>query len=274
MSTQLQQAPSSVPLRTDLDVRAAQADGRLPADQAAPSPRPKESRRVGVRRILLVVLPILVLLGGFLGYGMYREGLLYVSTENAQVAGQPVQVGSMNAGRVSRIDVLLGSAVRRNDVLASVALPSQTGIAQNGQPKLGFMGLADTQIDVLAPLDGVVLALPAPVGATVAAGQPIVTIVDPSHLWVNANIEETSIGRVRVGQAVQVHVDGLNEDVAGRVEAITPATAGTFSLLPTNSASGNFTKVVQLVPVRISLFLGNRAALLGSSAEVKVRVAD
>ena len=235
---------------------------------------PKAGRRTNVRRVLLVVMAILLLVGGFVGYGMYRESVLYVSTDNAQVAGQPVQVGSMNAGRVARVAVRLGSAVRRNDVLASVALPTQTGVAQNGQPKLGFMGLADTQIDVLAPFDGVVLALPAAVGATIAAGQPIVTIVDPNQLWVNANIEETSIGRVRVGQTVQVHVDGLDEDVAGRVEAITPATAGTFSLLPTNSASGNFTKVVQLVPVRISLLLGSRPALLGSSAEVKVRVAD
>jgi len=274
MSTQLQRPPTSVPTSADLDVRAAQGDGRVPENEAAPSAKPEDGRRTNVRRVLFVVLPILLLVGGFVGYETYRESVLYVSTDNAQVAGQPVQVGSTNSGRVARVAVRLGSAVRRDDVLASVALPSQTGIAQNGQPKLGFMGLADTQIDVIAPFDGVVLALPAAVGATIAAGQPIVTMVDPNQLWVNANIEETSIGRVRVGQTVQVHVDGFDEDVAGRVEAITPATAGTFSLLPTNSASGNFTKVVQLVPVRIALLLGNRPALLGSSAEVKIRVAD
>ena len=70
-----------------------------------------------------------------------------------------------------------------------------------------------------------------------------------------------------------MHVDALNQDVAGRVESITPATAGTFSLLPTSNTSGNFTKVTQLVPVRISVNLGNQPVLLGSSAEVKIRVA-
>jgi multidrug resistance efflux pump len=119
-----------------------------------------------------------------------------------------------------------------------------------------------------------VIAVPAAVGASVAAGQPVVTIVDPTELWVNANIEENNVGRLKVGQSVQVHIDGFNEDVVGRVEAITPATASSFSLLPANNSSGNFTKVTQLVPVRISVNLVGRPALLGSSAEVKVRVAD
>ena len=59
-----------------------------------------------------------------------------------------------------------------------------------------------------------------------------------------------------------------------RVEAITPATASSFSMLPTNSTSGTFTKVVRIVPVRISVHLGNRPTLFGTSAEVKIRVAD
>ncbi|MBV9354930.1 MAG: HlyD family secretion protein, partial [Chloroflexi bacterium] len=76
------------------------------------------------------------------------------------------------------------------------------------------------------------------------------------------------------GQSVTVHVDALNADVPGRVESITPATAATFSIIPTQNASGNFNKVTQLVPVRISLNLGNEPTLLGSSVEVKIKVAD
>jgi multidrug resistance efflux pump len=235
----------------------------------APARRPRN-----VRRVLLIALPIVLAIAIFVGYSMYRESVLYVSTDNAQVAGQPVQVGALNAGRIESVNVRIGTGVRRNEVLASLALPSQTGTAQNGQPRLGFLGTADSHVDVLAPKDGVVIAVPAAVGSTVPAGQPIVTIVDPSDLWVNANVEESNVGRVKVGQPVQVHIDGLNEDVVGRVEAITPATASSFSLLPTNSTSGNFTKVVQLVPVRISVNLVNRPTLLGSSAEVKIRVAD
>jgi multidrug resistance efflux pump len=248
----------------------------IAAEAPAPaSPTPiKTRRRVPLRLILLIGGPILTVLAATLSYSAYREGVQYVSTDNAQVTGQPVQVGSMNAGRVDAITVTIGSRVHRNDVLARVALPSQTGLAQNGQPRFDFLGSADSRVEVAAPFDGVVIALPAAVGANVAPGQPIVSIVNPTEMWVNANIEETMVGRVKVGQVAQVHVDALGADLSGRVEAITPATASSFSLLPTNASSGNFTKIVQLVPVRISMNLGDRPVLLGTSVEVKIRIQD
>jgi multidrug resistance efflux pump len=244
-------------------------------DHATPeSAPPAARRRPNIRRILTIGGPVLLLVLVVVGYSMWREGTQFVSTENAQVAGQPVQVGSMNAGRVVAVNVTVGSAVRRNDLIAEVALPSQTGTAQSGQPKLGFLGTGDSRVEVLAPFDGVVIAVPSPVGANVQQGQAIASLIDPSRLWVTANVEETNVGRLRIGQDVVVHVDALSEDFPGRVEAITPATAASQSLLPTNTGSGNFTKVVQLVPVRISVNLGNRPALLGASAEVKIRVAE
>jgi len=62
--------------------------------------------------------------------------------------------------------------------------------------------------------------------------------------------------------------------VMGKVEAVTPATAGVFSILPASNTSGNFTKVTQLVPVRVSVNLGNQPLLLGANVEVKIRVAN
>jgi membrane fusion protein (multidrug efflux system) len=197
-----------------------------------------------------------------------------VSTENAQLTGQPVQVGSMNAGRVVAIPPPIGSVVHKGDVVAQVALPSQVGMGQNGQPMMGFLGAGDTHVDVQAPFDGVVIGEPVAVGSNVSPGQAIVTMVDPTLLYVTANIEETNIGRVRIGQLVNVHVDALNTDIRGKVDVITPATAGTSSLLPPSNASGNFTKVTQLVPVRIAVNLGNQPLLLGAYVEVKIRVAD
>ncbi len=179
----------------------------------------------------------------------------------------------MNAGRIQAILPTIGQRVQKGDVIAQVALPSQIGTGQNGQPKLGFLAVGDTQVDVQAPLDGTVIAEPVAVGTSVIAGQPIVTIVDPTQLWVNANIEETNIGQVKIGQLVVVHVDALNADVPGKVDVITPATAATSSMLPVSNASGNFTKVTQLVPVRVSVNLGNQPLLLGANVEVKIRVA-
>lgn len=251
-------------------VSAAQA----PAAELAPNPSVARQWRPSPRLVLLVFGLAVLLVGALVGYALYRQGLDYISTDNAQVSGEPVQVGSLNAGRVRDINVFVGAAVHRNDVLASIALPTQTGIAQNGQPELTFLGNADGHVDVLAPLDGVVIAVIAPVGSTVSPGQTIVSIVDPRHLWVNANLEETSLARVKVGQAAQVHIDALNEDIPGRVAAITPATASSSSLLPTNPSSGNFTKVVQQVPVRIAVDLTDRTLLLGGSAEVKIHAPD
>lgn len=240
--------------------------------ELAASPRRRPA--LLTRRVLLPVLAVVVIVAAVVGFNLWREGQLYVSTDNAQLSGQPVQVGAMNAGRVDVITPNIGDTVHKGDVIAQVALPSQVGMGQNGQPKMGFLGAGDTHVDVQAPVDGIVIAEPVAIGATVAAGQPIVSIVDPSQLWVNANIEETNIAKVRVGQPVIVHVDALGSDVVGKVEAVTPATAGVFSILPSSNASGNFTKVTQLVPVRISVSLGNQPLLLGANVEVKIRVAD
>jgi multidrug resistance efflux pump len=221
------------------------------------------------------VLPILgaLIVGGLLYIAnVYRNSLLYVSTENAQLTGQPVQVGAMNAGRVATINASIGMAVHKGDVLAQVVLPSQVGTVQNGTPRMDFLGPGDTRVDVAAPIDGVVIAVPSTIGSTVAAGQPIVSLSDPTQIWVNANIDETKVVRLRLGQPVDVYVDALHTTVPGRVEAITPATSAVFSLLPSNTTSGNFTKVTQLVPVRIAVNLGNQPALIGSSVEVKIHV--
>jgi hypothetical protein len=240
----------------------------------AEAPAAKRRPRLMTRRVLLPLLAVILIGVAAFGFNTYREGQMYVTTENAQLTGQPVQVGAMNAGRVDTIMPSIGASVHKGDVIAQVALPSTVGMGQNGQPKMGFLGAGDTHVDVQAPFDGVVIAEPVAVGATVAAGQAIVTLVDPTQLWVNANIEETNVGRLKVGQTVTVHVDALGADIPGRVEAVTPATANTFSLLPNSNASGNFTKVTQLVPVRISVNLGNQPLLLGANVEVKIRVAD
>jgi membrane fusion protein (multidrug efflux system) len=100
----------------------------------------------------------------------------------------------------------------------------------------------------------------------------VLTVVDPSKLWVLAQIEETKVGRVQVGQPADLKVDSLGKTLKGRVTAVNRASSATFSLLPASNASGNFTKVTQLVPVKISLDYGDEPLVLGSSVEVRIRV--
>jgi len=231
-------------------------------------------RRIPRRLLIPVILLPLVAAAASFGYRALRESQQFVGTDNAQLSGTPIQVGPVNGGRVESIAVHLGSRVRKGDVVAQVALPSQVGMAQNGQPKFDYLGGADSKVDVTSPINGMVLAVLVGIGASVQPQQAIVEVVDPSQLWVTANVDETSIARVRVGQPVAVHIDTLDADVPGVVDAITPAAASTFSLLPSNTSSGNFNKVTQLVPVRVRLALGDEPALLGTSVEVKIRVAD
>ena len=111
-------------------------------------------------------------------------------------------------------------------------------------------------------------------GAIISAGSPIVTLFDDSNIWVTANIDENKIDEVRPGQTVEVTVDSLGGTVLkGKVQGITPATASSFSLLPASNTSANFTKVSQVVPVRITLDNTDGLALIpGSSVEVKIAV--
>lgn len=272
MSVQIQESSEQRSTRADTDGSITTNGASRASAQAAPTSRRRPAFLT--RRVLLPIGAVVLLVTAVFGYNAYREGQLYVSTENAQLTGQPVQVGSMNNGRVEAVLVSIGSTVHKGDVLAQVTLPSQVGMGQNGQPRMGFLGAGDTRVDVQAPFDGVVIAQPAAIGATVGAGQPIVTLVDPTQLYVNANIEETQLGRLKLGQPVVVHVDALGADIPGKVDVITPATASTSSILPQSNASGNFTKVTQLVPVRIAVNLANQPLLLGANVEVKIKVGN
>src|SRR5215207_11544462 len=154
-------------------------------------------------------------------------------------------------------------------------MPQEIGsTGQGAGPKIGVTGTTDTLVSVYAPLTGVVATRMGYVGGTVASGQPIYSLIDPSQVWVRANIEESSAWRVELGQSVEVHVDALNRDFVGRVDAITPASAATFSLLPANNASGNFTKVTQYVPVKIMVDTRGAVLPLGTSVEVRIQVRE
>ena len=120
------------------------------------------------------------------------------------------------------------------------------------------INLADTVI--YAPHDGQVGATAVNQGQYVAAGSQLIYFV-PRTIWVVANFKETQTRNMRVGQAASVAVDALGGvRVAGRVVALSPATGSQFSVLKPDNASGNFTKVVQRLPVKIALDMHDRFA--------------
>jgi multidrug resistance efflux pump len=230
-----------------------------------------------LRRLLFLVpiLGVILAVSGVLGYRYWYDSTFFISTDNASVTGDLVQVGSLNAGRIVAAKVDIGRTVQAGQEIAVVAMPQEiAGASQGVGPKVSVTGNTDSLVSVYAPLTGIVAARMGYVGGTVAAGQPIYSLVDPAQVWVKANVEESLAWRVVNGQPVDVHIDALNRDFTGHVEAITPASAATFSLLPSNNASGNFTKVTQYVPVKIVVDTGGTVLPLGTSVEVRIHVRE
>ncbi|MGE8132273.1 HlyD family secretion protein [Novosphingobium subterraneum] len=132
---------------------------------------------------------------------------------------------------------------------------------------------------IAAPIGGKIGNSTVRVGQFVQPGQRLMTIVPTEAIYVEANFKETQIGLMRPGQPVTVHVDALPDvDFHGTVESITPGTGANFSLIPPQNATGNFTKIVQRVPVRIRINAGpeSRKVLvpgLSLSVEVDTRSA-
>ena len=127
---------------------------------------------------------------------------------------------------------------------------------------------------IRAPVDGVVSKRSVNVGDFVNPGQALMAIVDPKNIWVTANLKETQMNNLRVGQPATIKVDAYpHEKFRGTVESLSPATGSTFALIPPDNATGNFTKVVQRVPVRIKIDQSsdpNHLLRQGLSAEVTV----
>jgi membrane fusion protein (multidrug efflux system) len=105
-----------------------------------------------------------------------------------------------------------------------------------------------------APFDGVVGNLAVQDGDLVSPGQRLAALVPIENLYIEANFKETQVAGIKPGAKVKVEIDALEDHVIeGTVESISPASGSVFSLLPPENATGNFTKVIQRLPVRIAL---------------------
>jgi len=128
---------------------------------------------------------------------------------------------------------------------------------------------------VVAPVAGVLGKRSVNVGDRVQPGQQLFSLAQTGNLWITANFRETQIEEMKPGQIASVHVDSLDKDFTGKVQSFAAATGSRFSLLPPENATGNYVKVVQRIPVRISLDpnqAGMERLRPGMSAEPQVRV--
>lgn len=217
---------------------------------------------------VLIIVAILII-GGVVWYS-WSQNYNYVSTQDASINAPSVTVVALQSGTISGIDVTTGQRVTKGQVIAqeSVATTSASS-AKSGKTA----GASSELINIAAPVTGRIATITTGAGQTVAAGSPILTEVQLTHVTVVANIPETEIRRVSAGQSATIYVDA-HPGVAftGTVEAIQPATQSFFSLIPTTATSGTYIKVEQRIPVTLSIDNAGYALLPGESCTVRITV--
>jgi membrane fusion protein (multidrug efflux system) len=176
-----------------------------------------------------------------------------VSRQQLDAAQAAAEAADANVVALEQQAAAAGASVTNAQAgvrLADARLQAARAARDNAQLQLQY-----TRIE--APTSGIVSRKQVEVGQLVQAGQPLLTIVADTGAWVTANFKETQLADIRVGQQVEIEVDTYGGATAkGVVESVAAATGAKFALLPPDNATGNFTKVVQRVPVRIRITEG------------------
>ncbi|EGW20785.1 HlyD family secretion protein [Methylobacter tundripaludum] len=146
---------------------------------------------------------------------------------------------------------------------------------ENAQAQLTLAKIDLEHTQVKAPVDGIIGNRGVQLGQLVRPGVALASLVQNSKIWVEANFKETQLQHMRLGQPVTVKVDAYPDlELTGKVDSFSPASGSEFSILPEENATGNFTKIVRRVPVKIVFDSAENIQLLrpGLSVAVKVKV--
>jgi RND family efflux transporter MFP subunit len=235
----------------------------------------------------------------------------FVSTDDARVAMTFVRVAPASvSGRIEKVNVEEGTQVKAGDILVEIDhripqanydrakanadlanrelerirhltaegsstqqnLDQARAKAASAEVELRIAEVALENTYLKSPFDGIVVQKVAEVGNLLEQNQTAVTIADDKHAWIAANIEETFVGPVKAGQPVQIIIDEGGK-LDGKVTEVRSSVAAQFALIPSDSGAGNFTKVVQRVPIKIEITDAHGLNLrAGQSVEIKIRI--
>jgi len=197
---------------------------------------------------------------------MARAQIINAQAALAGASGKRTQTSSLQANVATSVVRVAQKKAAEQQAMARVV--QARAALKNAQ-----LDLAHTKI--FAPADGRLSKRVAQVGALAQAGGALAFLVPTNSVYVLANFKETQLANLKVGQPVEIEVDAYaNHPLKGKVQSTSAATGSTFALLPPDNSTGNFVKVVQRVPVKISF---NDAAAaknlpVGMSALVSVAV--
>lgn len=207
--------------------------------------------KTGKLILINTIVFLIVVAVGLAGINYYRNATDYISTDNAKVSGDMVPVTVVTAGKITDWTAAVGQQVTENQEIGKLAGP--------------------TSVSITSPIAGNIVVNKGIKGQVVAPGQTLAQVVDLNKLYIVANIEETDIKNVSVGQDVDIVVDvDKGTTINGKVMEIGKATNSEFSLLPSQNASGDYTKEVEYVPVKISMENYSDQVVPGMNATIRI----
>lgn len=180
---------------------------------------------------------------------------------------------TINQANLLSAEAAAADAEAKRAVVAKIA-----GVSYQAQIKLAQAAYDLARLNyqnsfIKAPLSGTVVRVTEKVGENISAGQTILTICDLDSTWITASIDEKNIGRIKSGQKVEIKIDGYPGIVFnGRVDRIAGTTKSVFSVISTENTSGNYTKVSQYLPVKITVNHDGQLLRSGMSATIKIQV--
>ena len=210
-------------------------------------------KKIFSKKILYPVLIIVVILACSIGYYFYSSSVNYFTTDNAKVTAKMYSITPVTAGKILEWNVSNGDLVKKDEVL----------------------GRQEILPYITSPIDGTVVKTDVIKNQVVGATSQLAVVADTSNMYVGVNVEETDIMKIKVGQEVKVDIDAYpSRTFKGKVTEIDNTTQTYFSTSANSlTTSGTYTKVTQLIPVKVSIEnKENLPMTLGMNAVVKIKV--
>jgi multidrug resistance efflux pump len=228
-------------------------------DAAAPEPtsvRRRPLKRATKIRFLVILALALLAAAAFVVYYIFNASN-YVTTDNAQIDGNQISINAPATGTLIDWRGQQGTALHKYAPVGRIEIQG---------------GYAQPQMVIRSPADGTVAVDNGIEGSFVTAGTQLAVAYDSAGVFVTARVKETDIDKVQVGRAVDISVDAFpGEHLTGRVAEVKTGAAGVFSLFPQSNTSGNFQKVTQVIPVKITIDdLKNLPLVPGMNVTVKI----
>jgi multidrug resistance efflux pump len=217
---------------------ASEPEAAAPEPAPGPPVRRRSLKRATKIRLLVIGIVAVLAVVAFVVYYIINTSN-YVTTDNAQIDGNQISINAPATGTLIDWRGQQGTELHKNASVGRIQIQG---------------GYVQPQMVIRSPADGTVAVDNGVEGSFVTAGTQLAIAYDSAGVFVTARVKETDIDKVQVGRAVDISVDAFpGEQLTGRVAEVKSGAAGVFSLFPQSNTSGNFQKVTQVIPVKITI---------------------